>query len=399
MIRLWKWIRVATWFLWNRFDIQGKEKECAEKLLSLGTIGIKLGQYLCNRPHLCSHPLKEHLLPFLSHNPTHSEAYTTSVLQRYRIKATLGNIIGSGSVAQVYECFIKGKRFALKINHPLEDFQADIFLFRWLLWFLAFMIPVVHHVDWKSWLDSLEQQTDMRIEAQTMKQYRHIYKSFPAIRIPSCIRYERDFILMSFEEGIPLYELKRTDLRYIQAHLLVMASFLHTGFVHHIMHGDVHEGNILVGAQGIILLDFGICFRLNMSQLTLLLSNPHPKKKDMAQLLSVLLVNDKKDKSALATALTKEYRRLFLGHHVPSFHDLFETISLLVEQHDFVLKSSMVTYMMNLMLLEDMSPFESCFDQMSTVLAIQMMKTIPFFRKECGSKMDGYFTMLLKHIS
>jgi hypothetical protein len=51
------------------------------------------------------------------------------------------------------------------------------------------------------------------------------------------------------------------------------------------------------------------------------------------------------------------------------------------------------------MLLEDMSPFESSFDQMSTVLAIQMMKTIPFFKKECGSKMDGYFTMLLKHIS
>jgi len=396
---IWKWIRVTIWFIWNGFTITNKEKEFAEQLSSLGTIGIKLGQYICNRPKCCSNALKKRLLSFLSHNPIHDETYTKQVLQRYHMDdIQLINIIGSGSVAQVYECIYKGKTYALKINHPLDEFTSDLYLFRWMVWLLSYFIPIVNHMDWESWFHSLEQQLDMKNEATMMKRYRKIYQLFPFIRIPQCIRKERDFILMSFEHGIPMYQLTRNDIRYIQAHLLVMASFLHTGFVYHIMHGDIHEGNILVRKNGIVLLDFGICVRLNMSRLTKLLSNPNPTKKDMLQLLSVLLVYDKKDKNKLAIRLVKEYNRLFLGSHVPSFTDLFETILELVKKHQFVIKSSILTYMINLMLLEDISPFNSSFDQISTLLAIYMMKRIPFFKKECGIKMDGYFTMLLKHV-
>ena len=397
-MRIWKWIRVAIWFIWNKFDVQGKEEECANKLLSLGTIGIKLGQYICNRPHWCSPILKSYLLSFLSDNQIHSEEYTKEVLDSYNMEIKLGKVIGSGSVAQVYECIYKGKKYALKINHPMKDLHDDLFICRWLVWILSFIIPIINHMDLQSWLNSFNQQIDMRYEARHMKQYKRIYKYFPAICIPDCIRSERDFIIMSFEKGTPMYTLKKNDIRYVKAHLLVMASFLHTGFVHNIMHGDVHEGNILVGPNGITLLDFGICFSLDMCQLTKLLSNPHPNKKDMLQLLSVLLINDKKDKTKLARELVSEYRRLFFGNRVPSFHDLFETISIVVEFHHFVLKSSVLTYMMNLMLLEDMSPFCSSFDQMSTIMAIYIMRHIPFFNKECGSKMDGYFNMLLKHV-
>jgi len=395
---IWKWIRVTIWFIWNGFTITKKEKEFAEQLTSLGTIGIELGQYLCNRPKFCSNSLKKQLLSFLSHNPIHDESYTKQVLQSYKMDIQLLKIIGSGSIAQVYECIYKGKTYALKINHPFDEFKSDIYLFRWIVWLLRFFIPIVNHIDWEEWFNSLEKQLDMRNEAIIMKHYRKIYKLFPLIRIPQCIRKERDFILMSFEHGIPIYKLMRNDIRYIKAHLLVMSSFLHTGFVYNIMHGDIHEGNILVRKNGIVLLDFGICFKLNMSKLTKLLSNPNPSRKDMLQLLSVLLVDDNKDKKELAITLIKEYNRLFLGSHVPSFTDLFETILVLVKKHQFVIRSSILTYMINLMLLEDISPFKSSFDQFSTLLAIYMMKRIPFFKKECGMKMDGYFTMLLKHV-
>jgi predicted unusual protein kinase regulating ubiquinone biosynthesis (AarF/ABC1/UbiB family) len=392
---IWKWIRVTIWFIWNGFTITKKEKEFAEQLTSLGTIGIKLGQYLCNRPKFCSNSLKKQLLSFLSHNPIHDESYTKQVLQSYKMDIQLLKIIGSGSIAQVYECIYKGKTYALKINHPFDEFKSDIYLFRWIVWLLRFFIPIVNHIDWEEWFNSLEKQLDMRNEAIIMKHYRKIYKLFPLIRIPQCIRKERDFILMSFEHGIPIYKLMRNDIRYIKAHLLVMSSFLHTGFVYNIMHGDIHEGNILVRKNGIVLLDFGICFKLNMSKLTKLLSNPNPSRKDMLQLLSVLLVDDNKDKKELAITLIKEYNRLFLGSHVPSFTDLFETILVLVKKHQFVIRSSILTYMINLMLLEDISPFKSSFDQFSTLLAIYMMKLIPFFKRECGLKMDGYFKMLL----
>jgi predicted unusual protein kinase regulating ubiquinone biosynthesis (AarF/ABC1/UbiB family) len=70
------------------------------------------------------------------------------------------------------------------------------------------------------------------------------------------------FIIMSFCEGKQLNTLDRKSKEYLSATNIVASSFLHTTYKHNIVHGDLHQGNVLVKDDGTIsLIDFGICKR------------------------------------------------------------------------------------------------------------------------------------------
>ena len=119
-----KWMVFIGWLSWNYTRINNDPyyaKKLKEYLESLGILGIKLGQYLCNRQDICSDVMKNELEEFLSNNPIHSITHTNAILEKWGVTdIELGEVIGSGSLTQVYRCNKKGsdEKLVLKIKHP-----------------------------------------------------------------------------------------------------------------------------------------------------------------------------------------------------------------------------------------------------------------------------------------
>ena len=388
-----RWVRFMVWCQWNASSINAND--LVIELRSLGKLGTKLGQYLCNRPGWCDSTMKQALSVFLYDNPVHSIEYTRSVLRNAGMEVMLGEVVGSGTFAQVYRCKLDkdSRPLVLKINHPKDEFEYDVVFVRWMIGLIGWRYQVLNRIDWKEWLDSVVAQTDMIKEYETMKRYKTFYMECTEIRIPDVVIGHTEFILMTYEEGTTMDKIPRNTPEYQRAHRLLTASFLHTGFVHHIMHGDIHEGNVLVHDKGITLLDFGICFYLSMPELTRLLSIRTPSVTDIEQLLSVLVHPSDRDQTPLCRDLSVHYQRLF-SSTAPRFSDLFDVVMMLVERHEFMVRGKMVTYMMNLVLLEDLSPYNSSYDQMASLMALIYMKNNTFFKEACGTTLDVYFNTL-----
>ena len=390
-----RWVRFMAWCQWNASSINANH--LVTELRSLGKLGTKLGQYLCNRPGLCDSTMKKTLSVFLYDNPVHPIEHTLSVIHEAGLKGiTLGEVVGSGTFAQVYRCTLDTdpRPLVLKINHPRDEFEYDIYFVRWMIGLVGWWYKVLNRIDWKEWLDSVYAQLDMTNEYQTMQRYKTFYLECTEIRVPDVIMGQSEFIIMTYETGTTMDKIPRHTSEYQRAHKLLTASFLHTGFVHHIMHGDVHEGNVLVHERGITLLDFGICVSLSMPELTRLLAMRIPSLTDIEQLLSVLVHPSTMDRTPLCRDLCKHYQHLFSRDIAPRFSELFEVVMILVERHSFMVRGKMVTYMMNLMLLEDMSPYKSSNDQMASLMAIIYMKNNLFFKEACGTILDTYFNTL-----
>jgi ubiquinone biosynthesis protein len=252
-------------------------KQLREKLTQLGILGIKLGQYMCNRSDISTPCMKNELKQLLSQNKIHSVLYTNQLLEEHGYdELEIGDIIGSGSMTQVYQCTIKttGEVVVLKIKHPEVMFLSrEIRVIKRVIYSLGY-IPffkgkIFRHMDWDEFFSAIEEQLDMNNEIRSMQMYETIYNSplQSHISIPKMIYGTRDFIVMSFCPGKHLYEFSKEDPVYQKAHNLFVSSMIHMGFIYQFMHGDIHEGNILVKENGdISIIDFGVCMKLSMEQ-------------------------------------------------------------------------------------------------------------------------------------
>ena len=84
-----------------------------EKLVNLGILGIKLGQYLFLQSRVINDDVKNILEPLLSHNKTHTKEETQQMLDfdndlyDHIERIDHDNVLGSGSLAQTHICYLK----------------------------------------------------------------------------------------------------------------------------------------------------------------------------------------------------------------------------------------------------------------------------------------------------
>jgi hypothetical protein len=60
-----------------------------------------------------------------------------------------------------------------------------------------------------------------------------------------------------------------------------------------------------------------------------------------------------------------------------------------------MIRGEIISYILNVMLLEDLSPYEKT-DQYSSFMALTYMKQNPFFINECGYLIEAYYKILYK---
>ena len=208
--------------------------------------------------------------------PLHSQEYSKQVYTRelggsFDDDYTILNIIGSGSIGQVYKIQNKhtDKIFAYKIIHP--DIKYQLRLFRTILRIMLY-IPYIRHklhrlvpVNYIQFIDYFEEQINMIKESNNLLRMYYNYQDNPAVIIPQLIRCSESCMIMTYEEGIIMDHLDISAYQKTKIISLLYGFITSNQLLYDIIHNDIHKANwkvrkITEDRYVIIVYDFGYCY-------------------------------------------------------------------------------------------------------------------------------------------
>lgn len=410
-----KWLYFILWFGYRYQNIKVDKKYATllkTKLENLGILGIKLGQYLCNRIDICTPIMKDELIVFLNNNKIHSLKHTYELLEKHNMNNIIvGDIIGSGSLTQVYRCKYNNMDYVLKVKHPeVADITMEIIAVKMIIQIFSYFkrFNMLINVNWDDFFNKIEKQVDMTNEKRFLEKYYDIYNNkITEIQTPQYIAGNEDFIVMTFCSGIPLNMIPRNSNIYRKAHNLFLSSSIHTYFTHQITHGDVHEGNILVNDDGTInIIDFGICIEYTeeqnkgISMLSKFMNEPEIDN-CLSCVNSLLdkknMYNKDVDINIFTTEIFNEYKEKYGNYRPINMGNLLNLITKYLQKYNLLIKSNILYYILNQVLLEGLSPYnEKC--DISMYVALVYMKQHPFFVEEVDFFLDEYYNEVIKNL-
>ncbi len=417
-----KWIYFLIIFKYNyKWMTQTKEGGIyfKEKLLNLGIIGIKLGQYLHTKKEIISEDVQKIFAELLSNNIVHSKEDTMKMLE-YDSNKFINNIesidsivLGSGSLAQVHQCYLSNdsNKYVIKVAHPcIFNLEYEIASLQYILGKIGTFKKI--NIDWESFFENIIVQTDLNNEAVNMQKFYQIYKDYDKIEIPQLVYSNKYFIIMSFCEGVPMNTLDTLSNEYILATNLAASCFLHTAKKYNLCHGDLHQGNILVKPSGTIaLIDFGICNNYalnNKNRDVLYIYKKLCYSGDVElieELLSLLILTpytnpELNDIKKIADKFKSHYKET-MEEKMKNIDPNKESINLLVLNylisfcHEFNLKISgeFINMMLQLILLESFANREGKHNGQITLRTFSFMKTEDFFMNDIGDYIKDFYKL------
>jgi predicted unusual protein kinase regulating ubiquinone biosynthesis (AarF/ABC1/UbiB family) len=155
----------------------------------------------------------------------------------------LEEIVGSGSIGQVYKAFSKKRNeyIAIKVKHPninnLVDKTARALR---IVCFLFKPINRFHNI-FMEYINNIHLQIDYIQEAKNTIKLKENFKNEDRIIIPEVYEYSKNFIFMSYHEGKKYSEVS-TKSQLISS--MYINFFYQTSLVvHDFLHSDLHFGN------------------------------------------------------------------------------------------------------------------------------------------------------------
>lgn len=183
--------------------------------------------------------------------------------------------IASASLGQVHKARTKdGELVAVKVQHHDIDriVKLDLHTIRRILSIVQWFVPIqgldgyYHQIK-----ELLGQELDFEREADSVERIAKNFEKDPKIRFPVPVRAlsTKRVLTSSFVEGIKVGDVARIDALGIDrkdlANRLVRA-YCQMIFIDGVYHADPHPGNIMVDAEGnLVLLDFGATAELSQS--------------------------------------------------------------------------------------------------------------------------------------
>ena len=321
-------VRVLTWPL--RWGVP-KDQRVATALTRLGPSYVKLGQFLGTRADL----IGEDLASDLRHLQDRLPPFPMAEAQRAVTEALGGTLadhfiefgppVAAASIAQVHKAVIADadgirRTVAVKVLRPGVErrFKRDLDSYFFAARLIERLHAPVRRLKPVTVVDTLARTTalemDLRLEAAAISEMAENIKddqsaADASFRVPvvDWRRTQRRVMTLEWIDGIPIADHARLkaagyDLRGLG--LTVLRSFLRQAMRDGFFHADMHQGNLLVEADGqggarVVAVDFGIMGRLG-----------HKERRFLAEILFGLI--------------TRDYRRAaqvhFWAGYVPPHH-------------------------------------------------------------------------------
>jgi ubiquinone biosynthesis protein len=313
---------IAGLFARNRAKSSTQSDNLSRAVERLGPSYVKIGQFLATRPDVVGADFAADLSTLQDRMSMFPMA-----LAKAQIEASLGRTIAelyaefdepvaAASIAQVHPAVIikdgVPQKVAVKVIRPgvRERFARDLEAQYLVSHLQEKFHPPSRRLRPVEVTKTLEQTTkvemDLRLEAAALSELGENTIGDPGFRVPKVDweRTGRDVVTMEWIDGIKMSDIEGLraaghDLNTLAEHL--MQSFLRHTLRDGFFHADMHQGNLFVDPQGIVVaVDMGIVGRLG--------------KKERRFLAEILF-----------GFITRDYQRVadvhFEAGYVPSHHD------------------------------------------------------------------------------
>ena len=248
----------------------------------LGASVVKAGQLISSRPDVFSPEVIAELRALQDHVHAFSFRRVRAVLAReldadptalFRVLEP--EPVAAGSIAQVHRAVLHdGREVAVKVLRPgvRARIRRDAAILLALARLAQWISPRARAADVRgharSVVTGILAQTDLRHEAANYDRFREQFCAVEGLAFPY-VHHElttRDVLTMEFVRGSSLDDAAPEHLPRVTR--VMRASFFAMCFEHGLVHADLHPGNVLVRADGVLVrLDVGLVKQLSAETL------------------------------------------------------------------------------------------------------------------------------------
>ncbi len=281
-------LRLVAWAMGWPFKWLGHKGDPAlppltRALTALGPAYIKFGQILSTRPDIVGNDLAEQLkylqdkLPPFGLDEARKAISAELSAPVEALFETFSEPVAAASIAQVHHARVieTGQEVAVKVLRPGIEraFRRDIDAFYFAARTIEYLAPFsrrLRPVDVIAHFEGVVMgELDLRLEASAASEFAENTKADEGFQVPAPVwrLSGRTVLTLGWAEGIALSDNAAIDAAGHDRVVLgarVLTLFLSHALRDGLFHGDMHQGNLKVAANGdIIAYDFGIMGRID----------------------------------------------------------------------------------------------------------------------------------------
>ena len=252
-------------------------------LTALGPVYIKFGQLMSTRPDVVGDTLADQLRYLQDKLPPFPTAQARAMVAEElghpveALYAEFSEAVAAASIAQVHRARLidTGEEVAVKVLRPDIEraFRKDIDAFYFVAGFIEALSPASRRLHPNEVIRHFEGvvmgELDLRLEASAASEFADNTKADPGFQVPKprWALSARNVMTLDWAEGANLGDNAAIDAAGHDRVALserVLQLFLRHALRDGFFHGDMHQGNLKVAANGdIIAYDFGIMGRID----------------------------------------------------------------------------------------------------------------------------------------
>jgi len=257
----------------------------ANALEKLGPAYIKVGQILATRSDMLDPEFTRGLSRLKDQVPAFSRDEAIKRIEKEYAKpwqeifTSLSEPVAAASVAQVHKAqLLDETTVAVKILRPNihAKMAKDIDVLRMVAGMAEFFVPASRRLGPKMFVETAARavtlELDLRLEAAAASELGEAAEETGLFRVPTIhwAYSAKNVMVLEWIDGTAFSSDELLTDSAIDRKALaikVIQSFLTCAFDYGVFHADMHEGNLVVGAGGeLVLLDFGILGRLSEAE-------------------------------------------------------------------------------------------------------------------------------------
>jgi len=258
---------------------------------------------------------------------------------------TIIDVIGSGSIAQVYK--VKDKKnnlYAMKVKHPNSNENYIIIKRYLLIFFTIFKFNKLIPVSLYDFLKQFEEQLNFINESNNILKFNDLYKNHPLYKIPTLLKISENIIIMEYLEGKPLESVKQNNIKYSKYNLFIYTFINNNLAINNFNHGDLHNYNWKISSdKKVVIYDYGLCWELKypiiLDHLHLLLDGlyEHNDDKIYSSFKNMILLNSSIDENII-----KSYYDKNMNGKINRFIDFSKNLMIFSIKNSIILEISLL---------------------------------------------------------